>query len=239
MHGVKGQWKRAVVEELARVDLAGRMAEVVRRLHGQRRMDGLGVHDGWSCKIGVCTAVSTKGSAIGQHCRQAHGLQVKTGGVVSGVRLQTVFGEKARYFVVTVVEVVSRAGRRGVRVAQAAAWPGAPRHGPDVGHVSSVRRWLRWGSRRATSYPGRPRGGGAGSYLRQRRSGAAGGGLQRLDSGAEWRQHRVDRQLLNSFQYHVRSQERLQRLQNGDRVAGYRAGVSKGCLVLRGRGRRV
>jgi len=129
----------------------------VRRLHGQRRMDGLGVHDGWSCKIGVCTAVSTKGSAIGQHCRQAHGLQVKTGGVVSGVRLQTVFGEKARYFVVTVVEVVSRAGRRGVRVAQAAAWPGAPRHGPDVGHVSSVRRWLRWGSRRATSYPGRPR----------------------------------------------------------------------------------
>jgi len=37
------------------------------------------VHDGWSCKAGVCTAVSTKGSAIGQHCRQAHGASGQDG----------------------------------------------------------------------------------------------------------------------------------------------------------------
>jgi len=42
----KGQRKRVVVEELVGVDLAGRVAEVVRQGHGQKGMDGLGVHDG-------------------------------------------------------------------------------------------------------------------------------------------------------------------------------------------------
>jgi hypothetical protein len=139
VHGVKGQRKRAVVEELAGVDLAGRVAEVVRRGHGQRRMDGLGVHDGWSCNV------------IRLHCRRAHGLKVNAAGVVSRVRLQTLFRKKPRYFMVAVPEVdlrrpperrpdvaaaVSRAGGCGVRVARAAARPGASaragasRHGP-------------------------------------------------------------------------------------------------------------
>jgi len=42
VHGVKGGQKRAVVEELAGVEVAGRVAEVVRQGHGKRRMDGLG-----------------------------------------------------------------------------------------------------------------------------------------------------------------------------------------------------
>jgi hypothetical protein len=93
VHGVKGRQKRAVVEELAGVDIAGRVAEVVRRGHGQTRMDGLGVHDGWSCNV------------IRQHCSRAHRLPVKAGGVVSRVRLQTLFRKKPRYFIVTVPEV--------------------------------------------------------------------------------------------------------------------------------------
>jgi hypothetical protein len=51
VHSIKGRRKRAVVEELAGVGLAGRVAEVVRRGHGQTRIDGLGVHDGWGCGV--------------------------------------------------------------------------------------------------------------------------------------------------------------------------------------------
>ena len=51
VHSIKGWRKRAAVEELAGVGLAGRVAEVVRRGHGQTRIDGLGVHDGWSCDV--------------------------------------------------------------------------------------------------------------------------------------------------------------------------------------------
>jgi hypothetical protein len=58
VHRVKSRWKRTVVEELAGADLAASVAEVVRPLHGQTRIDGLHVYDGWSCNIGRCTAVS-------------------------------------------------------------------------------------------------------------------------------------------------------------------------------------
>jgi hypothetical protein len=88
-----GRRKRAVVEELAGVNLAGRVAEVVRQRHGQTRSDGQGVYDGWSCNL------------IRQHCSRAHGLDVKAAGMVSSVRLQTLFRKKPRYFIVTVPEV--------------------------------------------------------------------------------------------------------------------------------------
>jgi hypothetical protein len=68
-------------------------------------------YDGWSCKVGGCTAVSINDEVTRQHCRRAHGLQVKAGGVVSGVRLQKVFGSKRQYFVVTVAEVDLRRPR--------------------------------------------------------------------------------------------------------------------------------
>jgi hypothetical protein len=84
VHGVKGRRKRAMVEGLAGADLAAR---VVHRPYGQTRMDGLGVHDDWSCKVGGCTAVSTNGDVIRQHCSRAHRLKVKAEGMVSRARL--------------------------------------------------------------------------------------------------------------------------------------------------------
>jgi hypothetical protein len=242
VHGVNGQRKRAVVEELVGVDLAGRVAEVVRQGHGQRGMDGLGVHDGWSCNVGRCTAMSINRSVIGQHCRRAHGLKVKAGGVVSRVRLQTLFGENPQYFMVTVAEVDLRRPpeRRpdaavsppslssarvdgGVRVARlaarpdAAARPGTLRHGPR--HVFEVMLWLR--RRQFHVHLG---GVDAAGFTAGYQLGRAGGGEAGLDSGAFTAAARGRRSAGSSFQHQVRSQDRLQ---NGDRVAGYRAGFQK------------
>jgi hypothetical protein len=52
VHCVKSRRKRTVVEELTGADLAASVAEVVLPLHGQTRIDGLHVYDGWSCSIG-------------------------------------------------------------------------------------------------------------------------------------------------------------------------------------------
>src|SRR5271155_5673265 len=93
VHRVKGRRKRAVVEGLAGADLAASVAEVVQPPYGQTRVDGLRVHDGWSCNVGRCTTVSTSRDAIRQHCSRAHRLNVKAAGVVSRVKLQTLFRE--------------------------------------------------------------------------------------------------------------------------------------------------
>jgi hypothetical protein len=79
------------------------LAEVVRRGHGRGR-----VHDGWSCNGCGCRVVSTNGEVIRRHCGRAQRVKVKAGEVVSGVRLQRVFGSKVGYFMVTVVEVELR-----------------------------------------------------------------------------------------------------------------------------------
>jgi hypothetical protein len=59
-------------------------------------------------------------------------------------------------------------------------------------------------------------------------------GLQRLDSGAERRLHRIDRQLLNSFQEHVTSQMPLGRPQERSSVPAYTAVFQKAvCFFFR------
>jgi len=105
VHRVKGMRKRAVVEGLAGVDLAASVAEVLRPPHGHTRVEGLRLHDGWSCNVGGCTMVSTSHDAIRQHCSRVHRLNAKAAGVVSRVKLQTLFREHPQYFIVTVPEV--------------------------------------------------------------------------------------------------------------------------------------
>ena len=276
VHRVKGRRKRAVVESLAEVDLAASVAEVVQPSHGQTRVDGLRVHDGWSCNVGRCTAVSINRDVIGHHCSRVHRLNVKAAGVVSRVKLQTLFVKNPQYFIVTVPEVDLRhpQERRPASAAAAAVSPppssSAPvdaaftalrqqlgqarhhrqaRHGtiPDPKHVSEITPWLRRTQFHvhlsgldpvaftgAYQLPKAADGEAAlglicGSVDRVLRA-----GLQRLDNGAERRLHRVDRQLLNSFQHRVTSQVPLQRPQNRDSVVAYSAVFQKAvCFFFR------
>jgi hypothetical protein len=120
------------------------VTDVVRPLHGQTRIDGLRVHDGWSCKVGRCTSVSTNRDVIRQHCGQAHRLKIKAAGMMSRVRLQTLFLKNPRYFIVTVLEVdlrrfskrlaaaaidAARFASLGQQLRLAMLTPGAPCHG--------------------------------------------------------------------------------------------------------------
>jgi Orsellinic acid/F9775 biosynthesis cluster protein D len=169
VHRVKGMRKRAVVEGLAGADLAASVAEVVRPSHGQTRVEGLRVHDGWSCDVDSCTTVSTSHDAIRQHCSRVHRLNVKAAGMVSRVKLQTLFREHPQYFIVTVPEVDLRsspARQRATGVSPPASPSRTPmeaaftslcrqlgqarqhrraRHTtvPDPKHVSEVTPWLR------------------------------------------------------------------------------------------------
>jgi hypothetical protein len=280
VHRVKSMRKRAVVEGLAGADLAARVEDVVRPPHGQTRVEGLRVHDGWSCNVGSCTTVSTSHDAIRQHCSRVHRLNVKAAGVVSQVKLQTLFVKNPQYFIVTVPEVDLRSSSArqratGVSPAAAASSSSSSSHTPveagfrslrlqlsqarqhrqarhttipDPQHVSEVTPWLRRTEfhihlggldpaafTAAYQLPKAADGGEAALALvcssvdRVLRA-----GLKRLDSGAERRLHRVDRQQLNSFQQYVTSQMPLQRPQNPDSVAAYTAVFQKAvCFFFR------
>jgi hypothetical protein len=98
VYGVKGRRKRAVVEGLAGVEVAGGVAEVVRPRHGRERVDGLGVYDGWSCNGGGggYVVVSANCDVIRRHCGRVYWLNIKAAGVVSCVTLQAFFGGNPR-----------------------------------------------------------------------------------------------------------------------------------------------
>jgi Orsellinic acid/F9775 biosynthesis cluster protein D len=162
VHRVKGMRKRAVVEGLAGTDLAASVAEVVRPPHGQTRVEGLRVHDGWSCDVDSCTTVSTSHDAIRQHCSRVHRLNVKAAGMVSRVKLQTLFREHPQYFIVTVPEVDLRSSPARQRATSQSPIPStSPRSRRGCGGRSSISTSgasTRRPSRQPTSYPGQPAG---------------------------------------------------------------------------------
>ena len=189
--------------------------------------------------------MSINRSLIGQHCRRAHGLKVKAGGVVSRVRLQTLFGENPQYLMVTVAEVDLRRPPERRPDAAAVSPPPPPRRcrarwwtqglrrlasssarrGSTARHVSKVTPWLR--RRQFHVHLG---GVDAAGFTAGYQLGRAGNGEAGLDSGAFAAAARGRRSAGSSFQHQVRSQDRLQ---NGDRVAGYRAGFQKaGCFFF-------
>lgn len=84
MHRVKDWRKRAVVEGLAEANLAASVTDVIQPSHGQTRINRLRVHDG-------CNTVSIRRDMIRQSCSRPHRPNIKTAGMVSRVRLQTLF----------------------------------------------------------------------------------------------------------------------------------------------------
>lgn len=57
---------------LAGTDLVASVMDVVRPSHGQTRIDGLRIHDSWSCTVDRCATLSANRDVIRRHCSRTH-----------------------------------------------------------------------------------------------------------------------------------------------------------------------
>jgi superfamily II DNA helicase RecQ len=248
VHHITGKTKQSILTWLSAQDIVDKESEVVDPPMGQSPISGLPVYPGYTCNSVDCHYLTTSAQLIRKHVPAKHGRQyTRTNGTASAVSLQSFFARFPRYFQVSNINAecdppvttlsspsVARQdldSRYALALSQSSDQPS----GHEVQHISEITPWLRitnfhthkmtFGDiddfRDVLRLPRRQNDlllslvcDSVDRVVRR--------GLDRIQNDrARTRLHRLDAQLLNSFQIGVTSQDPIQRLDREHSIRSY------------------